>query len=164
MAADWSQRLAQVQVSSQIMPDDLTFLSCRLYQTHLKDSQEKVISKAAAAKQAASQPTKSGNQREAGLRAAMMAPLSSNVGKQPGLHLTLPIVRCCRSAIAWQGMQRQCREGLAKEQCWHGMLHCTTFAFGASVLLNCWTKSLGKSSQDCKLRGQQINRACADGM
>lgn len=55
----------------------------RLYQTHLKDSQEKMSSKAAAARQAASQPSKQqGNQREAGLRAAMMAPLSSNVGHQ----------------------------------------------------------------------------------
>lgn len=54
---------------------------CRLYQTHLKDSQEKMRSKAAAAKQAASQPNRAGNQREAGLRAAMMAPLSSNLGR-----------------------------------------------------------------------------------
>ena len=38
-------------------------------------------SKAAAAKQAASQPNRAGNQREAGLRAAMMAPLSSNLGR-----------------------------------------------------------------------------------
>ncbi|KAL3149135.1 hypothetical protein ABBQ32_001972 [Trebouxia sp. C0010 RCD-2024] len=57
-------------------------LCSRLYQTHLKDSQEKMKSKAAAARQAASQPSKAGNQREAGLRAAMMAPLSSSLGNQ----------------------------------------------------------------------------------
>ena len=53
---------------------------CRLYQTHLKDSHEKVRHKAAAAKQVASQPTKGGSGREANLRAAIMAPLSPNVG------------------------------------------------------------------------------------
>lgn len=53
---------------------------CRLYQTHLKDSHEKVRSKAAAVKQAANQPSKAGSGREAGLRAAMMAPLAPNVG------------------------------------------------------------------------------------
>lgn len=69
-----SQQAAEQVVSS------VWFLH-RLYQTHLKDSQEKISSKAAAARQAASQPTKQqGNQREAGLRAAMMAPLSSNLG------------------------------------------------------------------------------------
>lgn len=54
--------------------------ACRLYQTHLKDSHEKVRSKAAAVKQAANQPSKAGSGREAGLRAAMMAPLAPNVG------------------------------------------------------------------------------------
>lgn len=72
----------------------------RLYQTHLKDSQEKISSKAAAARQAASQPTKQqGNQREAGLRAAMMAPLSSNVGhysRPSGAASTkLSTLQCC---------------------------------------------------------------------
>ena len=56
---------------------------CRLYQTHLKDSHEKVRHKAAAAKQVASQPTKGGSGREANLRAAIMAPLSPNVGSFP---------------------------------------------------------------------------------
>ncbi|DBB09234.1 TPA: hypothetical protein ACH3X3_007818 [Trebouxia sp. C0006] len=55
-------------------------LSSKLYQTHLKDSHEKVRHKAAAAKQVASQPTKGGSGREANLRAAIMAPLSPNVG------------------------------------------------------------------------------------
>ena len=39
-------------------------------------------SKAAAARQGASQTSKAGNQREAGLRAAMLAPLSSSLGNQ----------------------------------------------------------------------------------
>lgn len=52
---------------------------CRLYQTHLKESLEKVRHRAAAAKQFANQPNKGGSGREAGLRAAMMAPLSPNL-------------------------------------------------------------------------------------
>ncbi|DBA97431.1 hypothetical protein WJX77_010396 [Trebouxia sp. C0004] len=54
-------------------------LSSKLYQTHLKDSREKVRHKAAAAKQVANQPNKGGSGREAGLKAAIMAPLSPNL-------------------------------------------------------------------------------------
>ena len=76
-----SQKVILKCMSGVVVVDTSALAVCRLYQTHLKESQEKMRSKAAAAKQAASQPSKAGNQREAGLRAAMMSPLSSNLGK-----------------------------------------------------------------------------------
>ena len=75
-------------------------LGCRLYQSHLKDSQDKMRSKAAAAKQAASQPNKAGNQREAGLRAAMTSPLSPHFphpSKPPGLLAHQALTLCLSS-------------------------------------------------------------------
>ena len=61
---------------------------CRLYQSHLKDSHDKIRSRAAVAKLALSTANKAGSGKESGLRAAILVPLSSsqpNASSQAGL-------------------------------------------------------------------------------
>lgn len=54
---------------------------CRLYQTFLKESAERIKAKPAVSKTGQSKPA---SVREAGLRAAIMAPLTSHVAVETG--------------------------------------------------------------------------------
>ena len=58
-------------------------LLCRLYQTFLRESQERIRAKPACSKAGGAQG-KPASAREAGLRAAIMAPLSSNLDPESG--------------------------------------------------------------------------------
>lgn len=78
------QQCVQKNIASNVVTP------CRLYQTFLIESQERIKAKPPASKASQSKPASA---REAGLRAAIMAPLSTNVALDTGqsilqLHLT----------------------------------------------------------------------------
>lgn len=69
------QKCVQKNIASNLVT------SCRLYQTFLIESQERIKAKPPASKASQSKPASA---REAGLRAAITAPLSANVALDTG--------------------------------------------------------------------------------